>query len=288
MNIVFRPCYLFLLWNVVLKCLALCLITIIAAYFPHLYACLTCSSVHASSLHPLLAHHHLCYVDVYCVFYLFLLYATFLCDSILDYLCTYFCLIVFFIPFLSFWLFTICQYPQCCVLNWMFLLWYTRYLVLKLVSSINVLVLLIDIICILHIMSEKEKSYLARYCCNLSGGVALIVWFTMNRMCAKNKNICMWREQAIIEWSRRSDLGEWPVIMLVNLVNSWLCLLTVTTRVILLGDLYCCLLPRCEALRTWHALGISDRNSIIQQPVNAGSRRIGLKTARPGVDYSSH
>ena len=44
-NIVFCPCYLFLLWNVVLKCLALCLITIIAACFLHLYACLTCSSV---------------------------------------------------------------------------------------------------------------------------------------------------------------------------------------------------------------------------------------------------
>ena len=43
----------------------------------------------------------------------------------------------------------------------------------------------------------------ARNCCNLSGGVALIVWFTTNGMCAKNKNICMWREQAIIEWSRR-------------------------------------------------------------------------------------
>ena len=37
--------------------------------------------------------------------------------------------------------------------------------------------------------------------CNLSGGVALTVWFTTNGMCAKNKNICMWREQAIIEWS---------------------------------------------------------------------------------------
>ena len=85
------------------------------------------------------------------------------------------------------------------------------------------------------------------YCCNLSGGVALIVWFTTNGMRAKNKNICMWREQAIIEWSRWSDLGEWPLIMLVN---SWLCLVTVTTRVISSGDLYCCLLPRCEALRT--------------------------------------
>ena len=93
-------------------------------------------------------------------------------------------------------------------------------------------------------------SWSKRYCCNLSGGVALIVWFTTNGMCAKNKNICMWREQAIIEWSRWSDLGEWPLIMLVNLVNSWLCLLTVTTRVISSGDLYCCLLPRCEALRT--------------------------------------
>jgi len=41
------------------------------------------------------------------------------------------------------------------------------------------------------------------WCCNLSGGVALIVWFTTNGMCAKNKNISMWREQAIIEWSRR-------------------------------------------------------------------------------------
>jgi len=93
----------------------------------------------------------------------------------------------------------------------------------------------------------KVNNYLL--CCNLSSGVALIVWFTTNGMCAKNKNICMWREQAIIEWSRWSDLGEWPLIMLVNLVNSWLCLLTAMTRVISSGDLYCCLLPWCEALR---------------------------------------
>jgi len=38
-------------------------------------------------------------------------------------------------------------------------------------------------------------------CCNLSGGVALIVWFITNEMCVKNKNMCVWREQAIIEWS---------------------------------------------------------------------------------------
>jgi len=70
---------------------------------PHNHCCLLSSpiclpyllicSVHASSLHPLLqlAHHHLCYVDVYCVFFFFfLIYAAFLCDSILDRLCTYF------------------------------------------------------------------------------------------------------------------------------------------------------------------------------------------------------
>jgi len=60
-------------------------ITIIAAYFLHLYACLTCSSVHALSLHPLLAHHHLCYVDVYCVFYFIFAICYFLCYMSLSY-----------------------------------------------------------------------------------------------------------------------------------------------------------------------------------------------------------
>ena len=40
-------------------------------------------------------------------------------------------------------------------------------------------------------------------CCCLSGGVTLSVWFTTNGMCAKNNNIYMWREHAIIEWLRR-------------------------------------------------------------------------------------
>jgi len=126
----FCPCYLFLQWNVVLKCPALCLITITDARIPHLYACLTCSSINASSLHPLLAHHHLCYVDVYCVlfyfiFFLFLWYVTSLCDfiafsfyglsllelitfvlyviifcSLLHYICVFF-VVYFFLPKLS-------------------------------------------------------------------------------------------------------------------------------------------------------------------------------------------
>jgi len=56
-------------------------------------------------------------------------------------------------------------------------------------------------------------------CCNPSGGVALIVWFTTNRMCAKNKNMYAWSKQAII-------------------------------KEIATHDLYYCLLPLCEALRT--------------------------------------
>ena len=61
-----------------------------------------------------------------------------------------------------------------------------------------------------------------RYCCNFSGGVALIVWFTTNGMYVKNNTIhtYMWREQAIIEWSWR--------------------------------ELCCCLLPQSEALRICH------------------------------------
>ena len=56
-------------------------------------------------------------------------------------------------------------------------------------------------------------------CCNLSVDVALNVRFTTNGMCAKNNN----------------------VIYLARTSNN---------RVIMACDLYCCLLPQCEALRT--------------------------------------
>ena len=59
-------------------------------------------------------------------------------------------------------------------------------------------------------------------CCNLSGGVALIVWFTTNGICVKNNTI----------------------MYAVRTTNN---------RVILSGDLYCCLLPQCEALRIWRS-----------------------------------
>ena len=38
-------------------------------------------------------------------------------------------------------------------------------------------------------------------CCNLSGGVALNVWFTTNGVLEEQHHTYMWREQAKIEWS---------------------------------------------------------------------------------------
>ena len=70
-------------------------------------------------------------------------------------------------------------------------------------------------------------------CCNLSGGVALIVWFTTNGMCVKNNTI-----------------------MYVARTSN--------NRVISSGDLYCCLLPQCEALRTCRS-----RFPIATRPITA-------------------
>ena len=56
-----------------------------------------------------------------------------------------------------------------------------------------------------------------RGCCgNLSGGVALIVWFTTNGMWAKNKNIYEWREQAIIR-----DYVAWSLLLLAAAVRTF-------------------------------------------------------------------
>ena len=76
-----RHCFLPLLLVFVMQCVKMqcfCLITPIAARFLQLCACFTCSSTHVSTLHPLLAHHHLCYVDVYCVFFFNFIFAVFL------------------------------------------------------------------------------------------------------------------------------------------------------------------------------------------------------------------
>ena len=55
------------------------------------------------------------------------------------------------------------------------------------------------------------------FCCNLSGGVALIVWFTTNGMCAKNKNIDAWREEAF----NKRDCNAWSLLLLAATVRSF-------------------------------------------------------------------
>jgi len=167
-------------------------------------------------------------------------------------------------------------------------------------------------------MTLTTQLCLYYYCCNLSGGVALIVWFTMNGMCVKNKNTCMWREQAIIEWSRQvisivacchgaklcahatrdfrsqqngavtrmwKSCGVQPspkerAICAVRCKKEgmllqplrWFCVDCVihhgcawrttpyiyvaqknNNRVVMACELYCCLLPQCEALHICHS-----------------------------------
>jgi len=76
--------------------------------------------------------------------------------------------------------------------------------------------------------SQKESAIGVVHCkkegcyCNLSVGLALKVRFTTNGMCA--------RRSTQIYVARTSN-----------------------NRVISSGDLYCCLLPQCEALRTCHS-----------------------------------
>jgi len=74
----------------------------------------------------------------------------------------------------------------------------------------------------LHIKNVRSVWFVVNRrgcCCNLSGGVAFIVWFTTNGMCGKNNTIiCVARAS-----NSKRDCKH---------------------------DLYCCLLPRCEALCT--------------------------------------
>jgi len=68
-------------------------------------------------------------------------------------------------------------------------------------------------------------------CCNLSGDVVLIVWFTTNGMCMKNNTIV---------YVARASNSERDCE----------------------HDLYCCLLPRCEALRTQDFRSQQNNDSI--------------------------
>ena len=76
------------------------------------------------------------------------------------------------------------------------------------------------------------SNYYLEYCCNLSGGVALIVWFTTNGMCAKNNTIIYVRRAS----NSKRDCDAWSLLLLAATVRSFAHML----------------------------LGISDRNSMLQ------------------------
>jgi len=67
--------------------------------------------------------------------------------------------------------------------------------------------------------------------------------------CARSKiPKYMWREQAIIEWSWCvSDDDEGTSMWTIECIDER------PQRVIMARDLYCCLRPQCEALRTCHS-----------------------------------
>jgi len=77
--------------------------------------------------------------------------------------------------------------------------------------------------CNLHKTNMRSVRFIAKRrgcCCNLSVDVALKVQFTMNGMCAKS--------------------------------TTQICVMPTSNNIVILsGDLYCCSLPRCEALRTY-------------------------------------
>jgi len=99
--------------------------------------------------------------------------------------------------------------------------------------------------------------FIKGYCCNLSGGVALIVWFTMNRICVK-KNTIIYVARASSS-KRDCDVVALPILMCERL--------NATTSV------------RKERLRAWSLLllaatvrsfahiplRISDRNSTLKR-----------------------
>jgi len=61
--------------------------------------------------------------------------------------------------------------------------------------------------------THSESNNPVGYCCNLSVGVALNVWFTTNGMCAKN-NIHIYV-------ARTSDCGAWSLLLLAATVWSF-------------------------------------------------------------------
>jgi len=113
---------------------------------------------------------------------------------------------------------------------------------------------------ILPIVFKNEKSELAWYrpttsqcrfmrtrcCCNLSGGDALIFWFTTNGMCVKNNTI-IYAAQAS---NSKRDCDAWSLLLLAATVRSF----------------------------AHMSLGISDRNKMALWPGCGGRAEFSLHT----------
>ena len=98
------------------------------------------------------------------------------------------------------------------------------------------------------------------YCCNLSISVALNVRFTMNGMCAKNTTHIRASNKRVIpieQWFSTAGLATrgWKPLLYRDLTacepgEQLIVLVNGDDESDLGGDLYCCLLPQCEASHT--------------------------------------
>jgi len=100
----------------------------------------------------------------------------------------------------------------------------------------------------LHTMNVRSMWFIVKRrgcCCNLSGGVALIVWFTTNGMCVQNNNI-------IYVAQASNNKRDCDVVALLILTCERLNV-TTSVRKERLRAWSLLLLARCEALRTYRS-----------------------------------
>jgi len=79
-----------------------------------------------------------------------------------------------------------------------------------------------------HTIGIGEEYGNAVECWGQSANAVSHTWCTTNGSALRITYMyCMWCKQAVMEWSKYSDLGiddhgKWPLMLLVNLVKSWL------------------------------------------------------------------
>jgi len=136
---------------------------------------------------------------------------------------------------------------------------------------------------------SRNTTHRQSYCCNLSGGVALIVWFTTNEMCVKSNTIICAAQAS--NSKRDCDVVALPILTCERLnmmtsiheerLRAWSLLLLAAT------------VQRFARM----PLGISDRNTIILFKYNFGlglrffsiyGQGEGGQIAARGLNMASH